>query len=73
MGNSKSNRGCDCGCGYSNCDNNGSIRDYNHNRFIRDYNHDGMITASDFREGASRMGLGFIYADIAEFLRLNCT
>jgi hypothetical protein len=28
-----------------------------------------MISASDFREGASRMGLGFIDADIAEFLK----
>jgi hypothetical protein len=49
---------------YSNCYNDGSIRDYNHNIFKRDYN--GMISASNFREGAGRMGLGFIDADIAQ-------
>ena len=54
------------GFGYSNYNNNGSIRDYNHDGLIRDYNHDGLISASDFREGACRMGLGFIDADVAQ-------
>jgi hypothetical protein len=45
------------GFGYSN---------YNNNGLIRDYNHDGLITASDFREGAYRMGFGSIGADVAQ-------
>jgi len=34
--------------------------------FVRDYNRDGLVTASDFREGAYRMGLGPIGADVAQ-------
>jgi hypothetical protein len=36
------------------------------NSFARDYNGDGLITASDFREGAYRMGLGPVGADVAQ-------
>jgi hypothetical protein len=39
---------------------------YNNNGLIRDYNHDGLVTATDFREGAYRMGLGSIGADVAQ-------
>ena len=34
--------------------------------FLRDYNGDGLITSSDFREGAYRMGLGPMGANIAQ-------
>ena len=36
------------------------------NAFARDYDNNGLITASDFREGAYRMGLGSIGADVAQ-------
>ncbi len=45
------------GYGYSN---------YANNSLVRDYDHNGLITASDFREGAYRMGLGTIGADVAQ-------
>ncbi len=47
--------GCYSGYGYSN---------YSDNSFFRDYDGNGLITASDFREGAHRMGLGSIGADL---------
>ena len=45
------------GYGYSN---------YRNDAFARDYNGDGLISASDFREGAYRMGYGQIGADVAQ-------
>lgn len=36
------------------------------NAFARDYNGDGLITSSDFREGAYRMGLGPTGANLAQ-------
>jgi hypothetical protein len=42
------------------------INNSNNGLIIRDYNHDGLITASDFREGAYRTSLGFIEANIAQ-------
>jgi hypothetical protein len=36
------------------------------NAFATDWNGDGLITAADFREGAYRMGLGHIGADVAQ-------
>ena len=36
------------------------------NSFARDYNGDGLISSSDFREGAYRMGLGPMGADVAQ-------
>jgi Ca2+-binding EF-hand superfamily protein len=50
------------GYGYSN---------YSNNSLVRDYDRNGLIvmnglTANDFREGANRMGLGSIGADVAQ-------
>ena len=45
----------------------GTFRDMLYsNSFTRDYNGDGLITSSDFREGAYKMGLGSIGADVAQ-------
>ncbi len=43
-----------------------SYSNYSNNSLVRDYDGNGLITASDFREGAHRMGLGSIGADIAQ-------
>ena len=45
------------GYGYSN---------YTNNSLTRDYDRNGLITASDFREGAYKMGFGSIGADVAQ-------
>ena len=44
----------------------GPYRGFGYSAFTTDWNGDGLITAADFREGAYRMGLGHIGADIAQ-------
>jgi len=38
----------------------------NYSAMGRDYNHNGRIDASDFREGAYKMGYGEMGADVAQ-------
>jgi len=39
---------------------------FGYSAFTTDWNGDGLITAADFREGAYRLGLGHIGADVAQ-------